>query len=244
MYRAGPTSGNVRSETWVRGQTFTESDVGFAFGHSHEVQILLSRQLGRLATKELPALVLPQYQGLLSIFEGDHVALAPATEQIPNPLFLLPGSSTIWPAMRPASWRLGYDVRITGDECFDLLIEILLETLGLGKEVIEPIGKLVWKFGDEEMFQILRGLIRTKEWGRVADVVAKLLERLVSRDFLIAIGEIVGIEARKKFITALAARFVPFVGTAILVITFVCVARSNWPEIQKKCESSLAKPHA
>ena len=49
------------------------------------------------------------------------------------------------------------------------------------------------------------------------------------------LGEVGGAVARKKLLEALASRFVPFVGTTIIVVTFVGIVRKNWDSISARC---------
>jgi len=208
---------------------------GFALGHTHEVQLVLATQLTRLRKEEQETLVLEKYRYLLGLLKEDKVDVIPHPNEIPAPLFLVGGASADWPVLKGVAWSpIVADLRITGNECADLILELLLETLGL-EELTEAIGKVIGKVGGAKILEGIEAIVRARDWNGLAKWVSNLLEQLSSHEAIAVLGEVGGAAARKKFLKAVVSKCVPYVGVVIIVITLVGLVRSNWESIRSKC---------
>jgi hypothetical protein len=92
--------------------------------------------------------------------------------------------------------------------------QALLETFeAVGGTLVEDLGKAV----------------RAREWGRVRTLLIRLLNLVKSKKFFQTLASKIGETAAKKVIGKVLARFIPFVGWALLIGSFVwAVAEEVW----------------
>lgn len=109
-------------------------------------------------------------------------------------------------------------------------ILVNLQPVAAGMDVKKVIGKLLGVLGIKEasqaIFELLDedGLIKelddaitARNMKKIGEVLKKILEKFVSKDFLRRLGNKIGAKAAAKIVGKVTARFIPFVGWALLI---------------------------
>jgi hypothetical protein len=114
----------------------------------------------------------------------------------------------------------------------DVLIDILLETLGINSQVRGGIAKFFQDSPIKTLFNELAQAVTQRNAALVALRAERLFVAVFGRQTLVQIAALIGPAEFRLLLGRVAARFVPFIGWALWAASFVYALHKNWARLQ------------
>lgn len=105
-----------------------------------------------------------------------------------------------------------------GDELIDVVGDIVKDAFGVKDLNVQGLSQVTLELGILDLMSRIGGMIRANNWALAADFLRALLTQLAAAVQAIpALEKALGEETVKRILTAVSARFVPFIGWPILI---------------------------
>ena len=104
----------------------------------------------------------------------------------------------------------------------------ILETLGVDKALRKGVTGAFKRVGIDKMAVEIAKAAQARQWSKTAQLLRRVVLKLLGKRFLQALDTRIGKTAFKKFLRAVGSRFVPWVGAALLVVSLVVAIKVNF----------------
>jgi hypothetical protein len=121
----------------------------------------------------------------------------------------------------------------SGESLWSVLLDILLETFGIRDLVRAKVVDLVAKNQSlKSLFDDLAEAVLHRDLALVALRTEQVLAFLFGPDMLYTIETALGRAALEEILGVIGAQFVPFIGWALLIASFIIAVAHNWDKLQ------------
>jgi hypothetical protein len=154
--------------------------------------------------------------GLAIEFRNQGVAL------VPPPSIVVAEYSRPTPQIQPPA---------PTESLVDVLIDILFDTFGINTRIRGAIATIFRTGRISVLFNGLAEAVAQRNAALVALRAERLFAAIFGEETLVAIGAAVGRAELQRILGTIAARFVPFIGWALWIASFIYAIHKNWAKL-------------